>query len=98
MRDIADRDIESDRPSATRYKGLGPDTGTETDTEAVATPSNAMLARREALMAAIRLSRAVGSDDLGTEGAVIDVPRAIVVGNEVHDIVTSMRPGVHHAG
>ncbi|MCU1389657.1 MAG: hypothetical protein JWL72_2995 [Ilumatobacteraceae bacterium] len=49
-------------------------------------------------MAAIRLSRAVGSDDLGTDGAVVDPGRAIVIGNDVHDLAMSMRPGVHHTG
>jgi hypothetical protein len=52
-----------------------------------------MIARREELFAAIRLSRALGVVDTAEHGAVIDFPTTIVVDGSVHDLDSTAVPG-----
>ncbi|MCU1393727.1 MAG: hypothetical protein JWM34_2155 [Ilumatobacteraceae bacterium] len=97
MRDFMGRDSGSDRPSAIQYKDNDPHFEATTAAGTAATTA-ATIRRRETLMAAIRLSRAVGAAELDQPGAVVDLVRVVAVGNELYDIETSLHPGVFAAG
>jgi hypothetical protein len=97
MRDFTVQEHSSDRPSTTLYKGSSPHFENTRGIDA-SCPATAAIARREGLMAAIRLSRAVGAIELDGRGAIIDPGGIVASGTDVHDIVTSLRVGIFSPG
>ena len=99
MRDNSGRDIETDRPSASQHKGWRPhdEAAVAAGDDQTCSAATAIIGR-ESLMAAIRLSRLVNSVYLAGGGAIVDGPRSIVNGTDVHDVVTEVRPGIFTTG
>lgn len=97
MRDNTGSDIYSDRPTAIQHKGW---TASSEEPDGGEQPCSAAMAigRRERLMAAIRLSRAVGSAEIVAGGAIVDQPSSIIQGADVHDLITTFRPGILPVG
>ncbi len=94
MRDITVQETLIDRPFSASHKGHSQ------EIEASQCAATATIARREDLIGMIRLSRMLNSEPIEAEGAVVDLPRVIVTGVEIFDIVLMdtcaiLREGVH---
>ncbi len=83
------RDTATHRPNGAPHKGSATETGHSGD---------AVIARRERLFAAVRLSRALAAVDTSLRGAVIDFPVSLVIDGGVHDLEANATPGFFAEG
>ena len=69
-----------------------PETSTKSSEQSGHSGSS-VIARRECLFAAIRLSRALAPIETSERGAVIDFPTTLVIDGSVHDLDATATPG-----